>query len=141
MPPDAVLLQAHALSTAVLAGLVWVIQLVVYPGFRTVGPTPAWPAHHRAHTDALARLVALPWAVQGLTLAVLLLRRPGPLLLLAGALAATAVAVTLLSSLPLHARLSGSYDDAVAARLIRTNWLRTTAWSAGALCAAVLAGS
>jgi hypothetical protein len=135
------LLQAHALATAALAGLVWVVQLIVYPAFRTVGPTPAWPEHHRAHSTAMTRLVALPWLVQGGTLAALLLRDPSPLLLLTGALAATAVAGTVLVSVPLHLRLGQAYDDATAVRLIRTNWLRTAAWTAGAVCAAVLAGS
>ena len=60
-------------------------------------------------------------------------------LLLTGALAATTVAVTVLSSVPLHTRLAGGYDDAVARRLVATNWLRTAAWNAGAACALVLA--
>ena len=141
MSLDAALLQAHALATASLAGLVWVVQLVVYPAFRAVGATGAWDEHHRAHTAAITRVVALPWAVQGVTLAVLLLRRPGPLLLLTGLLAATTVVVTLAVSVPLHTRLAEGYDEAVAERLVRTNWLRTAAWSAGAVCAAVLAGS
>jgi len=135
------LLQAHALATAALAGLVWVVQLAVYPAFRTVGPTPQWPAYHRAHSSAMVRLTALPWLVQGGCLAVLLVRQPSPLLILTGALAATTVAVTVLLSVPLHARLGQAYDDATAVRLIRTNWLRTVAWTAGAVCAAVLAGS
>ncbi len=44
------LLLVHLTSTAVLAGLVWVVQLVVYPAFRLVGPSPAWAAYHAAHT-------------------------------------------------------------------------------------------
>ncbi len=135
------LLSAHVLATAALAGLVWVVQLAVYPAFRTVGPTPQWAEHHRAHSTAMVRLTALPWLVQGVCVAVLLVREPGPLVLLTAALAATTVAVTVLVSVPLHVRLGQAYDDAAAVRLIRTNWLRTAAWTAGAVCAAVLAGS
>ena len=135
------LLQTHALATAALAGLVWVVQLVVYPAFRTVGPTHQWPEYHRTHSRRMVRLIALPWAVQGVTIAALLVRQPSPLLLLTGALAATTVAVTVLVSVPLHVRLGQAYDEATAVRLIRTNWLRTAAWTAGAVCAAVLAGS
>ena len=139
MPSDDLLLLVHLVATAVLAGMVWVVQLVVYPAFRTVGPTAAWSAYHRRHGTAMATVIALPWAVQGLTVALLLLRRPGPLVLLTAALAAVTVLVTVAVSVPLHTRLGDGYDDALARRLISTNWLRTAAWTAGTACAAVLA--
>ena len=139
MPLDDLLLLVHLVTTAVLAGMVWVVQLVVYPAFRTVGPTAGWAAHHRRHSTAMATVIALPWALQGLTVALLLVRRPGPLVLLTAALAAATVLVTVAVSVPLHARLGDGYDDALARRLIGTNWWRTAAWTAGTACAAVLA--
>ena len=141
---DDVLLWSHAAATTGLAGLVWVVQVVIYPSFLVSGPGPTWPAVHADHTRRMAAVVAVPWAVQGLTLAMLLLRRPEgvplPLLLVTGALAATTVAVTVLSSVPLHTRLASGYDDALARRLVATNWLRTAAWTTGAGCALALAG-
>ena len=141
---DSLLLWAHAAATTGLAGLVWTVQVVVYPSFRVAGPTSAWPAVHAHHTRATAAVVMVPWAVQGLTLAALLLRRPAGLplwlLLLTGVLAATTVVVTAASSVPLHSRLAQGYDDALARRLIATNWLRTVAWTAGAACSLVLVG-
>lgn len=144
MDLDSALIWAHAAATTGLAGLVWVVQVVVYPSFRVVGPTPAWAAVHAHHTRSTAAVVTLPWAVQGGTLAALLLRRPEglplPLLLLTGVLAATTVAVTAVWSVPLHGRLAAGYDDALARRLVATNWLRTAAWTGGAACSLVLAG-
>lgn len=139
MPVDDVLLVVHAAATIALAGVIWVVQLVVYPAFLVAGPTGAWAAYHRRHTAAMALVVALPWAVQGLAVAALLVRRPGPLVLLAAALAAVTVAVTVLVSVPLHTRLGAAYDEQSARRLIRTNWVRTAAWTAAAVVAAVLA--
>ena len=133
------LLLAHLTATAALAGLVWVVQLVVYPSFRLVSASPSWPAFHAAHTRSVALAVGPPWAVQGLTLAALLVRDgPSALLLLTGALALATVVVTVAVSVPLHARLGEAYDDAVARRLVSTNWLRTAAWTAGTACAALL---
>jgi hypothetical protein len=87
----------------------------------------------------VAIAVGPPWAVQGVTVAALLLRDgPSPLLLLTGALALATVVVTVAVSVPLHARLGEGYDDALARRLVATNWLRTAAWTAGTCCAAVL---
>ena len=133
------LLLVHAAATWVLVGVVWVVQLVVYPSFRTTGPTPVWTAVHEAHTRAITAVVAVPWAVQGVSLATLLVRDgPSPLRVLTGALALSTVLVTVLVSVPLHARLGRAYDDAAARRLVRTNWLRTAAWTAGAVCATAL---
>ena len=133
------LLLVHLTATAVLAGLVWVVQLVVYPSFLLVGAGPAWAAFHDAHARAVALVVGPPWAVQGVTVAALLVRDgPSPLLLLTGALALATVVVTVAASVPLHTRLGQAYDDATARRLVRTNWLRTAAWTAGTACAAAL---
>ena len=142
---DTALLWSHAAATTALAGLIWVVQIVVYPAFRAPGPTAAWPAVHAHHTRAMAAVVTPPWAVQGLTLAALLVRRPAgvPLLLLlaTGALAAATVVVTALWSVPLHGRLALGYDDALVRRLISTNWLRTAAWTAGAVGALTMLGA
>ena len=110
------LLTVHLVAVSALAGLSWVVQLVVYPAFLLVGETSAWRAFHDAHGRAMAQVVALPWAVQGATLAVLLLGgRPAGvplvLVLLAAALGAATVLVTVVESVPLHGRLA-EYDRA-----------------------------
>lgn len=135
-----VLLRAHVVSVCFLAGLVWVVQLLVYPGFAAVGAnlaTPGWRDVHDRHTRTMGRLVTGPWAVQGLTCAWLLLAAPvpWPLAIAAGVCGAVTVAVTVLVSVPCHTRLSQGYDAVVLDRLVRTNWYRTTAWSLGALAA------
>ena len=64
---DRLLLGAHVLSVCFCAGLVWVVQLLVYPGFAAVGPDAGWRGFHDRHTRTMAWLVTGPWAVQGLT--------------------------------------------------------------------------
>ncbi len=135
------LLAVHTVAVSALAGLAWVVQLVVYPGFLAVGPTPGWAAFHDAHSRRMTVVVVLPWAVQGGTLGLLLLAPPPgvpyALVLLAATLGAVTVLVTALVSVPLHRRLQ-PYDADVARRLVRTNWWRTAAWTAGAVCAAAM---
>ena len=139
------LLLAHAAATCALAGLVWVVQLVVYPAFLHVGPTPAWPAFHAAHSRAMTRVVVLPWAVQGLCCAVLLVRRPDgvplPLALLAAGLGLATVALTLGVQVPLHTRLSQAYEERAALRLLRSNRLRVLAWTAAAATGVAMVAS
>ena len=138
MPLEETLALAHAAAATALAGLVWTVQLLVYPGFRESGPTPSWPAVHAAHVRRITPLVAVPWAVQGLSVGGLLLLRPSPLVLAAAAAGAATVAVTALVSVPLHRRLEDGWDADVAERLIRTNWWRTAAWTAAAACGLAL---
>ena len=135
------LLLVHLVATAVCAGVVWVVQLVVYPSFRLRGGGASWPALHAAHSRAMVLAVGPPWAVQGGTLAALLVRDgPSPLLLLTGALALTTVVVTVAVSVPLHTRLGAGYDPALARRLLDTNWLRVVAWTAAAGVALAMTG-
>lgn len=133
------LLLVHAGATCFLAGLVWVVQLVVYPGFREARRTPDWAALHAAHSRRMSGVVSVPWAVQGLSLAALLVRHEAPLPLLAvtSVLALATVVLTVTVSVPLHGRLP-TYDDAVVGRLVATNWWRTAAWTGGAVCSLAL---
>jgi hypothetical protein len=123
----------NAAATCVLAGLSWVVQVVVYPSFGLVGPTPQWSAFHRAHSRRIAAVVGPPWAVQGVTTAWLM-ARGDDLLLVAplAALAAATVALTVLGAVPAHTRLA-VYDDAALASLRRLHAWRTAAWSTGAV--------
>ena len=66
---------AHLVAVAALAGVGWVVQLVVYPAFRLVG-TQRWVRYHARHTRAIARVVAVPWLVQGMSTAALLIVPP-----------------------------------------------------------------
>lgn len=132
------LLEVHALVTCALAGLCWAVQVLIYPAFRVVGPTPSWPAYHAAHSRRIAALLALPWAAQGVTLVGLLLREGlTPLLLVTSGAALLTVVVTVAVAVPLHNTLV-PYDDHRAVRLLRANAWRTAAWSVGAVCSVLL---
>ena len=119
-----------------MAGVIWTIQVVHYALFRQVG-VAGWSSYHAAHTRRMTGVV-LPAMVVELGSSGLLALAPPlgaarPLLLLSLALAALTWAATFLVSVPLHARLSQGWDDAVGAALVRTNWARTALWTAHAL--------
>jgi hypothetical protein len=134
---------AHAAATLVLVGLIWTIQVVHYPLFALVG-RDGFAAYEAAHSARITAVIAVPWAVQGLTTAALLLSRPDGLprwlVWAAAVLAAIPVVVTVLVSVPAHGALAAGFDAAAHARLVGTNWLRTAAWTAhGAVAVAMLA--
>jgi hypothetical protein len=133
---------AHAVATLVLVGVIWTIQVVHYPLFAAVG-TDGFAAYEAAHSTRITALIALPWAVQGLTTVALLLAPPAGqprwLVWLAAALAVVPVLVTVALSVPAHQQLADGFDAAAHARLVGTNWLRTAAWTVhGAVATALL---
>ena len=129
-------LVAHAAATWFLAGLIWVVQRVHYPLFDHVD-AGRFVAFEQAHARRITWIVApamglelitgawLPWAVgPGIERSVLLVG--------AGLIAFLWISTAFIQ-VPCHARLAHGYDAAAHRRLVRTNSLRTAAWSLRAL--------
>ena len=125
-------LLVHLVTTAVLTGVGWVVQVVVYPAFALVGPGE-WPEYHRRHVVRIGWVVGPPWLVQGVSVGMLLLASPWEFALL-GVLAAAGVALTVLAAVPAHERLDTDRDLRI---LLRANLLRSLVWSAATVVSAV----
>lgn len=130
----------HLVAVAVLAGVGWVVQLVVYPAFRLVGPQE-WARYHEAHRRAITRVVAVPWLAQGVSAGALLVAPPAEGRSAAVALAVLAlvtVVTTVALAVPAHDRLSARRDGGGLVPLLRANLVRTLAWTGSTALAAVL---
>ena len=132
----------HLVACAVLTGVGWVVQLVVYPAFALVGHD-RWAAYHAAHTRGITWVVALPWLVQGVSIAVLLLSPPpgawGGGVVLGGLALATGV-LTFAAAVPAHRRRGEAPDGGgpVLRSLMRAHLVRSLLWSASVVVSAVL---
>lgn len=140
------LLSLHAGVTCFMTGLIWFVQVVHYPLMARV-TGEAWSAYHAGHQrlTTLVVGVAMPLELVLTGLVVALgagwLGQPvgAPVWSwLGGALLAVIWGSTFLVQVPLHERLSRSHDPAIIRRLVATNWVRTTAWTARALIALAL---
>lgn len=135
------ILVAHAASTLMMTGLIWFVQVVHYPLFARVGGTEfsVYAAQHQRLTTTIVGPLML---VEALTAAWLAIRPPegvSPWLPLAGlGLVALLWLSTAFIQVPFHRRLCLGFDARVGRRLVRTNWLRTAAWSARSAIALVL---
>lgn len=137
-------LVVYLVATSLLAGVAWVVLIVVYPGFALVGDEE-WPGYHAAHTRAITGVVLVPWAGQGVATVALLVAPPAGDRMAAAVLAVLAlagVALTLGWAVPAHNRLGASPSGGGPAlvTLLRAHLVRSVVWSAGALSAAVWAG-
>ncbi len=119
-----------------LFGLIWTIQVDVYPLFAHTG-AQEFPEFHRQHSNGITRVVA-PLMVAELGSSIALVLTPpawtgrGPWWL-GLALVLLAWISTALLQVPAHGVLGDGFDAATHRRLVRTNWIRTAAWSGRAL--------
>lgn len=125
-------LLSHLAATLYMMGVIWFVQIVHYPLFGRVG-AGEFGAYERRHTALTTWVVAPPMLWEGLSGCLLLLGRPAGLSawLLAVGLALLVVVwlSTALVQVPCHAGLSRGFDPATHRRLVRTNWIRTVAWT------------
>ena len=128
---------ANLVIAATLAGLILTIQLVQYPLFALVGEHE-WPRYGAEHRRRITWLAGpLMTANAGVAVA-LLLDGASALRIVNAALAAGAFVVTGLVFAPMHGRLEAQASAAAVRLLVRTNWLRTVAWTAEVIVAVAL---
>jgi hypothetical protein len=131
----------HLAATWFMVGLIWTIHAVHYPLFAHVG-TPYRP-FQELHMRLISRLLAVPWAIEVLAAATLVVAAPAGtdrlLAVVGGVLVAAILAVTALWAAPCHGRLLDAFDPGCHRSLLRADLVRTVLWSArGALAAALV---
>ena len=127
------LLLIHFASTWYLVGLCWLVQRVQYPLMSRVG-LEAYTAYEQGHVQQIGPVVA-PMMILEIATAVALFflgedvfRHPAFLVSL-GLLAVIWIS-TFFVQVPLHNGLGQGFDASAHASLVRTNWIRTLAWTA-----------
>ncbi|MDB6138440.1 MAG: hypothetical protein JWO94_1512 [Verrucomicrobiaceae bacterium] len=124
----------HAAATWALVGLIWTVQVVLYPQFHHVG-REHFDAYHAGHmmriTLALAPLLLVEMGSAGW---LLWQGERSGWFLASLPFMGVNIGSTFLLQVPLHGRLSTQYSEAVIRRLIVTNWVRTLAWTARGGC-------
>lgn len=125
-----VLLAAQAFSAFAMTGIIWLVQLVQYPGLARVDARD-FAAFHAHHCRAIGFVVG-PLMVTELLTGLLLAWCCEPVWFWRGMLAFLSVIwlSTALVQGPLHARLAreGPRSNLVGS-LVRGNWLRTVLWT------------
>lgn len=122
----------HYSSTLYMTGIIWLIQIIHYPLFRLVREN-TFNDYHKYHIQKTSLVIAIPMVLEMLSGLYLLVRdeiyRNNFIFLTAYALLAFIWFVTFLISVPKHNILSNGFNDEVIITLIKTNWIRTIAWS------------
>ena len=120
----------HLAVTWMLVGLIWVVQILAYPQFRRVGRAE-FQAFHFAHCLRIGLVIAPLILVEAGSAGWLLYQGcREPLFLISMGVLLMVWLSTAIVQAPLHTRLMKGFDEARIQRLIRTNWVRTLAWTA-----------
>jgi hypothetical protein len=126
------LLVAHVAATWYLTGVIWLVQLVHYPMMGRTGA--AFDDCQRFHLRRMGAVVGPAMIVEAATgLALLWTAERTPVLWTASALLALIWISTFAIQVPCHNRLARTFDPRTHQQLVRTNWLRTIAWTARSL--------
>lgn len=125
-------------ATLFMAGVIWIVQLVHYPLFARVGAA-AFAAYEVEHRTRISLVVMPAMLLEVATAAWIAAAPPASVPAWSARLALALLVLVWLSTfflqVPLHDRLSRSFDAAAIASLVRGNWIRTAAWSARAAIA------
>jgi len=116
-----------ALSWGLLI-LIWLVQVIIYPGFHRI-PPDIFIDYHRWYVNRISGIV-LPLMISeaGMTIWWLLdAGTPGAFISIV--LVVIVWSSTVLLLVPIHNRLTSGKKEVLIRRLVATNWIRTIAWS------------
>jgi len=120
----------HLTSTAFMAGLIWVIQLLHYPFFDYLERTDyaLRMDQHRLRISYIVIPVML--AELGTGVYLLLTLFYGSLLFIINVLLLVLIWLsTFTLQMPTHMKLVEGHNTDLVNRLVQTNWIRTTLWT------------
>ena len=122
------LLNLHLTLTALMTGVIWVIQLVHYPSFHYVNMV-VYTKFQKFHMARISFIV-MPLMILELVTALMLLAYSQNIYFIANLLMLGLTWLsTALLSVPCHSRLEKAYSYEDVDKLVKTNWPRTLLWS------------
>jgi hypothetical protein len=133
-------LLTHAAATWAMVGVIWTIQLLVYPAMAKV-PESGFVAYEEFHQQRVVWVLAVFAIVEVVAAGALAFSDTGVpswMWWTGGAILAALWVSTGAFYAPLHGRLSDGFDADLHALLVHTNWLRTIGWSARGVLALLM---
>lgn len=119
-------------STLMMTGIIWIIQLLQYPFFSEVN-ADNFTKYHAAHTFWITPVVAPTMIVELITSILIVFYPPANIdfkLLWFGMILTFIVwTSTFFIQIPLHNKLSKGFDAKAHKSLVKTNWIRTVGWT------------
>ena len=117
----------HVFSCFFMTGVIWIVQLLVYPFFKMVGKNEFHPLH-QFHMQKITWVVAPVMTVELLTGLYLLILSPELLFIFNFVSVGILWLLTALINVPTHNHLNAE-SEASKTNLVLRNWPRTIIWT------------
>ena len=120
----------HLISTSVMVGVIWVVQLVHYPSFHFV-ELKQYTTFQRFHMSRISYVVipAMLTELFTLILIVISMDQIDTLVLASAVLLIFIWLMTAVFFSGVHQKLTLGYDQTVVDKLVKLNWGRTLLWT------------
>ncbi len=135
---ERLLIVGHVGSTLAMVGVIWMVQLVVYPQFKSLPNVDtgdySFANYVQDHSVRMIMVLAIFAPLELVFSLLLWVQRPfntsASLTFVAGFLLALCWVSTAIWFAPLHGRLQqAGHDSTLINQLLTTNWIRTILWT------------
>ena len=123
-----ILSDIHFLSTSLMVGIIWVIQLLHYPTFHFIKQSDYVEFQH-FHMQRISFIVVPVMIIELLSGFMLVYYFRSNLFILCLIILLVIWLITFVFFTKLHQSLLGGYDKIIVDKLVQINWSRTVLWS------------
>ena len=122
------LFKINFISTSVMVGVIWVIQLLHYPSFHFISEKKYIEFQH-FHMQRISFIVIPVMLIESASALLLAYFFRSSLTIILLALLLGIWGITFIFFTNMHQKLTNGYDPSIVDRLIQINWSRTILWS------------
>lgn len=126
------LVAIHLVFTLIMVGIIWFVQIVHYPLMAYVG-AEHFREYSKQHQRLTTWVVGGPMLLEAGTAAALVWYQPARILAPVFGISCGLLVLIWISTaywqMPHHEKLLEGFDEVRIEKLVRSNWLRTFAWS------------
>ena len=123
-----ILSDIHFLSTSLMVGIIWVIQLLHYPAFNFIKESDYVEFQH-FHMQRISFIVVPVMILELFSAFMLVYYLRSNLLILCLIILLFIWLITFVFFTKLHQSLLDGYDKKIVDKLVKINWSRTVLWS------------
>ena len=118
----------HLISTAIIVGIIWVIQVVHYPSFYFI-ERDEYVSFQKFHMDKISYIVVPVMLIESISGFILIYNELNTVLLISMILLFFIWVLTGIFFVPIHQKLSSGYQEELVEKLVKINWVRTIFWT------------
>ena len=122
------LFKINFISTSVMVGVIWVIQLLHYPSFHFINEKKYIEFQH-FHMQRISFIVIPVMLIELASALLLSYFFRSSLIIILLALLLGIWGITFIFFTNMHQKLTNGYDPSIVDRLVQINWSRTALWS------------